>query len=132
MADGLSSSKTCRILGLTRQNLSQSRVGGKIPKTFPFGKNLPLYSARAVAEWKIALLRRRGMIALGRLPKKFPLVKAIDLDDEFDWQCPRAGCAKFAIADKEKSVQVYMDLVNRGVFPRRVWCAEHGIIHSGK
>jgi|SRR3990172_8321299 len=128
---GLTSAEVCAKLNFSdRQMLEQSGIGAAIEKSYPFGKNNPLYDPDDVAHWALALLRHRGLIALGRRNQKARLLSAIDIADTWDDECPK--CGGWAMADPEESAAAYLAAIDAGKWPQRVWCPRHGIVRIRK
>lgn len=122
---GLSAKDVCARLGMSKQNFYQSGVSNKIARTYPFGNHFPLYDEHDVKQWELAIKRRRGLIALGRLQSKARLVDAIKLDEELDLPCP--NCSGYAVADKGDTAEDYLRMVEAGTFPERWWCEQCGV-----
>lgn len=92
--------------------LRQAGILDSLKKSYPFGsEHLPLYDIEGVQKWQIALLRRDGLVALGRRQRTEPLKKAAKITAKHDTKCPR--CGGWAIEDPEGSGQI--------------WCPEHGV-----
>jgi hypothetical protein len=122
---GMTSKEVCATLGMSRQMFKQSGLSERITKAFPFGPKFPLYDDREVSEWRTALLRRRGMIALGRwASRQHPLIEAPLEDDRYDVDCPT--CGGWAMGDPLEADE-YLAAITAGRWPTRIWCPKCGI-----
>lgn len=77
-----------RLLQVSKSTFWQSGLQHLIPHTR--GK----WDAVVVEQVAMALARRRALIALGSLPKNYPLTRAVEelsLDDDLDVACPQCG-----------------------------------------
>jgi ribosomal protein S27AE len=96
--------------------LRTSGVLKVLKKQYPFeSEHLPLYDIEDVERWRLALLRRDGLVAMGRKERTEPLLEALDIPAEHDTVCPR--CKGWAIADPED-----------GKGEQRVWCPKCGVV----
>ena len=126
---GYTSKEVCDKLRRTRQALHQAGIFKKLRVEYPFGGRNPLYNEADVMEWDMAIMRYDGLVALGRISPKSPLVNATNIEDRLDDECPK--CEGYAVADNEATVEEYLALVAKGKFPRRVWCPKCGVVELG-
>lgn len=117
--DGYTSKEICALLRRSRAGLKSSGLMDALGKSYPFGPKNPLYDIEDVEQWRLALLRHDGLVALRRRHPKTPLLDAARIGDAHDATCP--GCGGWAIADPEPDDE-----------PQRVWCSECGIVELDK
>lgn len=103
-------------LRMSRQNLYQSGLMDAL-KSYKVGavRLYPKAEVDRIAHW---LYIRRGLIALGRLEEKFPLVDKdmmarANEENEFTYECPI--CGGFAVSNPDE-------------MPVRYWCEKDGIV----
>ena len=124
-----------RLLQVSRSAFWRSGLGKVIPHTR--GR----WDAVAVEQIAMALARRRALIALGVLPKNYPLAKAAEelaLDDDLDIACPQCGLmATLRPADTPELMRRFVrwleDQEGKERYPAACgWCGWVGGVPSGK
>jgi len=106
---------------------------GLIHELRRFGRNR--YDPVSVHELGALLARRRAWIVCGRLPKNFPLRRAIELtDDSYDIECPHCGGqASLCPPSTDAEIHRYTDFLlgKTDSYPAACgWCGWKGEIHS--
>ena len=118
---GYSSNDVCTLLRRPRQILSRAGVLKHLDKTYPFDNRHPLYDPDQVNNLAKNLIRQDGLIALGQLAKRIPLIKACDgYSDEQDSTCPQ--CGGMSIVDKPGD----------HTEDHKMWCPKCGLLDIRK
>ena len=104
-------------LGMSRQLFYQSKLADALDK-YTAGRNVVLYKEKDVDDLAHWLRVRKGLVVLGVLNQRYPLVPTNDeyeaaLAGKWDAACP--VCGGKAVRDPDTG---------------RIWCPEHGVVEQ--
>ena len=114
--------EVCFFLRRSQQELNQAGILKRLKKTYPYGRQNPLYDAEQVKELEINLLRHDGLVAFKVLQPDAPLMHALapGYSNELDCACPE--CGGFAIGDPRTPADERVAQVKSKAWPHLLWC----------
>ena len=114
--------EVCFFLRRSQQELDQAGILKRLKKTYPYGRQNPLYDAEQVKELEINLLRHDGLVAFKVLQPDAPLIHALKpgYSNELDCTCPE--CDGFALGDPRTPEDERAALIQSNSWPRLLWC----------
>ena len=125
---GYELTEVCSYLRRTSQDLDKAGILRQIKKTYPHGRQNPLYDVDQVETLEINLVRQDGLIAFKVLQPDAPLMHAFEpgYSNELDCTCPE--CDGIAIGDPRTHKDERAAQIQSNSWPRLLWCFACGFV----
>ena len=125
---GYELTEVCSYLRRSRQELDKAGILKRLNKTYPNGRQNPLYDVEQVETLELNLIRQDGLIAFKVLQPDAPLIHALEpgYSNELDCTCPE--CDGIAIADPRTHEDERAALIKSNSWPCLLWCFACGFV----
>jgi hypothetical protein len=129
---GYTMTELCSYLRRTRQELDSAGLLRRLKKTYPNGRQNPLYDVEQVEALEINLIRHDGLIAFKVLEPDIPLIHALEpgYSNELDCTCPE--CGGIGISDPRIPAEERVAQVQSNSWPQLLWCFACGFVEVNK
>ena len=125
---GYELTEVCSYLRRSNQELDKAGILKQLKKTYPNGRQNPLYDVGQVEALEINMIRHDGLVAFKVLQPDAPLLHALEpgYSNELDCTCPE--CDGIAIADPRTHEDERAVQVRSNSWPRLLWCFACGFV----
>jgi hypothetical protein len=125
---GYELTEVCSYLRRSSQDLEKSGILRRLKKTYPHGRQNPLYDVDQVETLEINMIRHDGLVAFKVLQPDAPLMHALapGYSNELDCTCPE--CDGIAISDPRIPAEERAAQIQRNSWPRLLWCFACGFV----
>ena len=125
---GYELTEVCSYLRRSNQELDKAGILRQLKKTYPNGRQNPLYDVEQVETLEINLMRHDGLVAFKVLQPDAPLLHALEpgYSNELDCTCPE--CDGIALADPRTHEDERAAQVQSNSWPRLLWCFACGFV----
>ena len=125
---GYTLTELCFYLRRTRQDLDKAGILRRLKKSYPYGRQNPLYDEEQVEALETNLIRRDGLVAFKVLQPDVPLIHALEsgYSNELDCTCPE--CGGIGISDPRIPAEERATLIQSNSWPRLLWCFACGFV----
>jgi hypothetical protein len=118
----------CSYFRRTRQELDRAGLLKRLKKSYPNGRQNPLYDIEQVEALEINLIRYDGLVAFKVLQPNIPLIQAFKpgYSNELDCTCPE--CGGIGISDPRIPENERAALIKSNTWPHFLWCFADGFV----
>ena len=118
----------CFYFRRSRQELDKAGILKRLKKSYPNGRQNPLYDREQVEKLEINLIRQDGLVAFKVLQPDTPLLHALEpgYSNELDCTCPE--CDGIAISDPRVPAEERAALIQSNSWPHLLWCFACGFV----
>jgi hypothetical protein len=125
---GYTLTELCFYFRRSRQELDKAGILKRLKKSYPNGRQNPLYDREQVEKLEINLIRQDGLVAFKVLQPDTPLLHALEpgYSNELDCTCPE--CDGIAISDPRVPAEERAALIQSNSWPHLLWCFACGFV----